>query len=129
MKSYIRFGAITLLGLTCLLALGVLAPVASANKEQRALTKENVHLLDVALHSYAADHGNLYPRFTTSREFRALLRPYLFTFGWPDNPFTDRPVRMKRSAGNVSYATYSNLTRFRLIGWGRHDHRIMVVRD
>jgi hypothetical protein len=126
-----RTKVVVLLGLATLLVLGALAPSASALSAvgKRALTKENVHLLDVAVRSYASDHGDLYPQYTTGHEFRALLRPYLFTGHWPVNPFTGRPVRVKRSAGNVSYGTYSNQTRFRLIGWGRHGHRLMVVHD
>jgi len=118
------------LGLSCLFMLSVLAPTATAlsQKAKVALTKENAHLLQVAAQSYAVNHDDLYPRFTTSREFRALLRPYLFTGpSWPVNPFTHRPVRFKRSAGNVTYATYANLTKFRLIGWGRHGRRIIVL--
>ena len=134
MRSRNRIATIVLLGLSCLFALGLLTPGAGAMstmaKVKVGLTKENVHLLDVAIRSYAEEHGGLYPRFTTSREFRALLRPYLFTGpAWPTNPYTDRPVRFKRSAGNVTYATYGHLTCFRLIGWGQHGHRIMVVKD
>ncbi len=131
MKSSKRIGALAVLGLSCLFALSILAPRATAlpDKAKVAAVIENTHLLDVAVRTYAVEHDNLYPRFTTSREFRALLRPYLFTGRWPANPYTDRPMRFKRSAGNVTYATYGNLTRFRLIGWGRHGRRIMVVKD
>ena len=131
-KSSKWLGALAVLGLGCLFALSFLTPKAIALPEvaKRAAVKENTHLLDVALRSYAEEHGNLYPRYTTGKEFRALLRPYLFTGpSWPVNLNTSRPFRMKRSTGNFTYATYDNLTSFRLIGWGRHGHRLLTARD
>jgi hypothetical protein len=120
---------VSVLGVLSVLALGVMSPPAQALSERGkvALTKENVHLLQIAVQDYWVDHDGLYPRFTTAREFRALLRPYLFTGLWPTNPYTNRPVRLKRNAGNLSYATYGKCTKYRLVGWGRHGRRIMVV--
>ena len=127
-KSSKRIGALAVLGLSCLFALSILAPNATAlaDKTKVAAVKENTHFLEVAVQSYAVDNNDLFPRYTTGKEFRALLRPLLFTGHWPVNPYTGRPIRMKRSAGNFTYATYANQSSFRLIGWGRHGRRIIV---
>jgi hypothetical protein len=115
--------------LTCALALVVLASPASASiaaKAKAAKVRENIHTLQVAIQTYAVDNGDIYPRFTSNREFRALLAP-LIDNGRPRNPYTHRSMRQKRSRGNFTYATYGNLTRFRLIGWGPNGRRIIVV--
>jgi len=107
----------------------VLSSPASASwaaKVKAAKVRSNVHRLQVAVQIYAVDNGDLYPRFTTNRAFRALLAPYIDN-RWPRNPYTHRSMRQKRSRGNFSYATYGNLTRFRLIGWGPSGRRIIVV--
>jgi hypothetical protein len=117
------------LGLACVFILGVVSSPASATWADRVNAghiRSHIHTLQVAIQSYAVDNGDLYPRFTTSREFRALLSPYIDS-GWPMNPYSRHSMRQKRSRGNFTYATYGNLTRFRLIGWGPHQRRIIVV--
>ncbi len=102
------------------------ASASFAAKVTAAKVISHVHRLQAAIQSYAVDSGDLYPRFTTNREFRALLAPYIDA-GWPRSPYTGRSMRQKRSRGNFTYATYGNLTRFRLIGWGPDGRRIIVV--
>jgi len=36
-------------------------------------------------------------------------------------------MRQKRSAGNLTYDSYANRTKFRLIGWGPHGRRLIVA--
>jgi len=74
----------------------------------------------------AVDNDEPYPRFISSAQFRALLMTYIDS-GWPTKPYSRRSMRQKRSAGNFTYATYGNRTKFRLIGWGPHGRRLIVA--
>jgi hypothetical protein len=128
-RSSSRVAVALLLSLTCVLALGALSSPASATWADRVKAghiRSHIHTLQVAIQSYAVDNRDLYPRFTSNRQFRALLSPYIDS-GWPRNPYTHHSMRQKRSRGNFTYATYGNLTRFRLIGWGPDGRRIIVV--
>lgn len=97
-------------------ASGVLGPKA-------AQTVKNIHTLQIALQSYCVDHGDRWPRFTTNRRFRALLTPYVDR--WPTNPWSQRSMRQKHNRGNFTYRRIGDS--YRLIGWGPHNRRIIVV--
>jgi hypothetical protein len=74
----------------------------------------------------AVDNDELYPRFISNAQFRALLMTYIDS-GWPTKPYSPRSMRQKRSAGNFTYATHGNQTKLRLIGWGPHGRRLIVA--
>jgi hypothetical protein len=129
----LRGAWVTLLAIACLLAPASLAATATASTSLgRAVSPkasqlvENIHTLQIAAQSYLVDHDDLWPPEASGREFRAMLRPYI-DGPWPTNPYTGKPMRQKRTAGNFTYSTYAHRTRYRLIGWGRHGHRVIVV--
>ena len=128
MKSSPRIVVSLVAGLVCLSALGVFSSTAGALTEAQAnaaQTRENIHTLQVAIQSYAVDNGDVYPPFVSNWQFRTLLGFYIDS--WPINPYTDHRMRQKRNAGNFRYVTHDDGTSFRLIGWGRHHRRIIVV--
>jgi len=127
-RSSKRVAVVAALGLSCLLALGAVCSTAGAlTAKQKAIrVRVGIRDLQVTLQSYSIDNGDLYPRFTSNPQFRALLTPWVYRH-WPINPYSGRSMRNKRSAGNFTYATYANLSKFRLIGWGPHGRRILVA--
>jgi hypothetical protein len=128
-KSSKRFVVAVMLGLACLVVMGVLSSPASASwadKVKAAKIRSNIHTLQIAVQSYLVDHDDLWPPEASGREFRAMLRPYI-DGPWPTNPYTGKPMRQKSTAGNFTYSTYAHRTSYRMIGWGRHGHRIIVV--
>lgn len=121
MRSFKRFAIVALF----LLPTAVLAAPASAGNAKQAAVKEGIHTLQVGIQSFAVDHDDLYPRFVSNRQFRALLNTYVDI--WPDNPNSGRPMRCFHSGGNFGYRLSKDRTRFRLIGWGRDGARVIVV--
>jgi len=88
-------------------------------------TEANIRALQIALQSYSVDHGDLWPPDAAPARLRGMLLPYLDR--WPWNPYTDRPMREKKSAGNFTYSALSGRTRYRLVGWGRHGRSLIAV--
>jgi len=121
-----RIALAVAVGLCCAVVLGVAGSPARASTvpgPKAAQTIEKIHTLQIALQSYCVDHGDRWPRFTANRRFRALLTPYVDR--WPTNPWSHRSMRQKRNRGNFSYRRLGDS--YRLIGWGPHGRRIIVV--
>ncbi len=126
MRSSTRIAVVVVVSLVCAAVLGVVGFPARASTvlgPKAAQTVKNVHTLQIALQSYYVDHGDRWPRLTTNRRFRALLAPYVDR--WPTNPWSHRSMRQKRNRGNFSYRRVGDS--YRLIGWGPHRQRIIVV--
>jgi hypothetical protein len=124
--SSARIATVVIVTLACAVAFGMAGSPARASVAlgpKAAQTIENVHTLQIALQSYFVDHSDRWPRFTTKRRFRALLAPYVDR--WPTNPWSHRSMRQKRNRGNFTYRRVGDS--YRLIGWGPHDRRIIVV--
>jgi hypothetical protein len=121
-----RIALTVAVALTCAVVLGAAGSPARASTvpgPKAAQTIESIHELQIALQSYCVDYGDRWPRFTTNRRFRALLTPYVDR--WPTNPWSHRSMRQKRNRGNFTYSRVGDS--YRLVGWGPHDRRIIVV--
>jgi hypothetical protein len=126
----VRYVALMALAGALVLTWAVVPGVASSPEEassvsgsKAAQTVANVHSLQIALQSYCVDHGDRWPRFTTNRRFRDLLTPYVDR--WPTNPWSHHSMCQKRSRGNFTYCRLGDS--YRLIGWGPHGRRLIVV--
>jgi len=125
-KSPARIAVVASVALACAVALGAAslpARASAAPGPKASQTIENIHSIQVAVDTYAQEHNNHYPRYTTNRRFRALLENYLDV--WPTNPWSHHSMRQKRNRGNFTYRRIGDS--YRLIGWGPHDRRIIVV--
>jgi hypothetical protein len=128
MRSSTRTSIVITLTLAAVLALAALSSPAGATSGTSKATqvRANVHTIQVALQSWVVDHNDHWPRYVSGIDFRNELKPYI-DGAWPTNPYTHRPMRRMRTAGNYSYWTYSQRTTYRLIGWGSHHRRIISV--
>jgi hypothetical protein len=129
-EGVVRYIARTALGvvlaLSCAVVLGAAGSPARASTApgpKATQTIENIRSLQIALQSYCVDHGDRWPRFASNLQFRDLLMPYLDR--WPTNPWSHRSMRQKRNRGNFTYRRL--VESYRLIGWGPHGRRIIVV--
>ncbi|MEI6450728.1 MAG: prepilin-type N-terminal cleavage/methylation domain-containing protein [Actinomycetes bacterium] len=102
--------------LIVIIVIGILAAIAiplymsQRTKAKDAAVKEGVHVIQVGVVSWAADHGgdpnegypltnevNLLDWKDRPTEFSAYVKP------WPTNPFTGAPMRGSWDVGNYTY--------------------------
>jgi hypothetical protein len=107
-------------------------PTTDQDKAAReAAVKEGIYSLQIAVQTYAVDHGDRYPRPTTGDELLEMLRPYLDT--WPTNPYTGKPMGLgkgsdptDKAAGDFSYGVAEDGSSYTLIGWGPDQRKIIT---
>jgi hypothetical protein len=126
-KPFIRMAIVVVATLACATALAAASSPAKASSVHRpkaTQTVKNVRRLQFALQAYTVDHNDHWPRFTTSRRFRAMLAPYV-SGRWPINPWSHRSMRQKHNRGNFTYRRIGDS--YRLVAWGPHRRRIIVI--
>lgn len=83
-------------------------------KAKNAATIENIHILQIAIQSWAVDHNDRYPRASLVRR-GTKLRVYIDS-GWPRNPWNHKPMRPGRLRGRYTYKRFDDGRFYRLVG-------------
>ncbi len=102
------------------------AAVASFHKavtDQAA--KEGIHTLQVGVTQWAVDHHDRYP--PVSEVTVDGLGPRNYVDSWPTNPYTGRPMKLGKSAGDFTYRQVDGGAGFRLVGYGEGGSVVVAV--
>ena len=100
--------------LIVIIVIGILAAIAiplymsQRTKAKDAAVKEGVHVIQVGVVTWAADHDDTYPQESWVTKLTWNDKPTAFSAyvdAWPQNPFTGQPMKAQYSRGNYIYHT------------------------
>ncbi|HUK78171.1 MAG TPA: hypothetical protein VL117_11345 [Thermoleophilia bacterium] len=97
------------------------APDKSADD---ASITEGVHVIQVAVQSWAVDHGDAYPKAGLVVPGGAFAA---YVDNWPGNPVTGRPMTPGRGPGDYTYEQLKGGYSFRVTGYGVDGSPIVTV--
>ena len=88
--------------------------LSQRNKAKDAAVKEGIHSIQIGIESYAIDNSDTYPAAVSTSAVLVDANGKPYVDNWPNNPFTNVPMKDSTALGDYTYTPGSNT--FQLVG-------------